>query len=125
MKTLLAIALGGACGSILRHYAMAAGEKLHPFFPYGTLLVNVSGSFLIGFFMEMMAQKWQMPLELRAFLITGFLGGFTTFSAFSFDVLKMVETGHAISAALYVGASVMLSLLAVFTGMWIVRGVFA
>lgn len=124
MKVLFAIAAGGALGAVMRHYVVILGGKAHAFFPYGTLCVNVLGSFLIGFLMEMMAQKWQLPLETRAFLTTGFLGGFTTFSAFSFDVLKLAETGHAPAAAFYAALSVGLSLFAVFSGMWIVRGVF-
>lgn len=123
MNMIFATALGGALGSVLRHYVITAGGRLHEFFPYGTLIVNVVGCFLIGLLMELMALKWQVSLEVRALLVTGFLGGFTTFSAFSFDFFKLVETNHVLAAAAYVAASVFLSLLAVFAGVWIVKGV--
>jgi CrcB protein len=122
MNMILAIALGGGIGSVARHYAVSLFSSA---FPYGTLLVNVLGSLIIGLFMELMAQKWQVSLEIRAFLVTGFLGGFTTFSAFSFDVLKLVETNQYIPAALYVFLSVGLSLAAIFAAVFLVRGVFA
>jgi len=122
MNAILAIALGGGLGSVARHYAIAAFGSG---FPYGTLFVNVLGSFIIGALMETMALKWQVPLEMRAFLVTGFLGGFTTFSAFSLDVLKLVDTDQYMSAALYVLASVTLSLAAIFLAVHLIRGVFA
>jgi CrcB protein len=124
MNLVFAIALGGASGAVLRHYAIALWVRvLGDGFPYGTLFVNVLGSFLIGFLMELGALKFQIPLELRALLVTGMLGGFTTFSAFSLDMFKLIETGHAINAALYALASVALSLAALFSAVYIVRGV--
>lgn len=126
MYLIFAIALGGGLGSVARHYSVAAAASLWgAAFPYGTLLVNVLGSFVIGALMETMAQKWQVSLEVRAFLVTGFLGGFTTFSAFSFDVLKLAETGQYLSALLYGSLSVVLSLAAIFCAVYLVRGVFA
>jgi CrcB protein len=125
MNMILAIALGGGLGSVARHYAIAATNGiLGGGFPYGTLLVNVLGSFIIGALMESMALKWQVPLETRAFLVTGFLGGFTTFSAFSFDVLKLVDTDRYLTAFLYVLLSVALSLGAIFGAVHLIRGVF-
>ena len=120
MNIFLAVAAGGALGSVLRHSLMGA---LNAAFPYGTLVVNVVGSFAIGALMELFALKWNLPIAAQAFLITGFLGGFTTFSAFSFDVLKLVDTGQAAMAALYVLLCVGLSLLAVFGGVFLIRGV--
>lgn len=126
MNMVFAIAVGGALGSVARHYATTlAAQAWGQNFPYGTLLVNVTGSFVIGFLMELMAQKWQVSLEMRALLITGFLGGFTTFSAFSFDVLKLVETHQYINALVYAVLSVALSLAAVFAAMHLARGAFA
>ncbi len=123
MNMVLAVMLGGGLGSLARFYALsAANTTFGDGFPYGTLLVNVVGSFIIGALMEVMAFKWQVSLEMRAFLVTGVLGGFTTFSAFSFDVLKLVDTGKAGAAAVYVAASVVLSLTAVFGAAFIVRG---
>lgn len=122
MNMILAVALGGGLGSVARHYTIAAFSGG---FPYGTLIVNVLGSFIIGALMEIMALKWQVSQEVRAFLVTGFLGGFTTFSAFSFDVLKLVETNQYLQAILYVFLSVALSLTAIFCAVYLIRGVFA
>ena len=122
MNTVFSIALGGALGSVMRHYSVLGAAKiLGEAFPYGTLFVNVIGCFLIGAIAELGALKFQMPLEARAFLVTGFLGGFTTFSAFSLDVFKLAGTGQAMTAVAYVAASVFLSLLAVFGGAYVVR----
>ncbi|MCK4945781.1 MAG: fluoride efflux transporter CrcB [Alphaproteobacteria bacterium] len=123
---ILAIALGGGLGSVLRHYAVNTVTGIFgDAFPYGILLVNVLGSFIIGAIMETMALKWQVPLETRAFLVTGLLGGFTTFSTFSFDVLRLIETNQYITAALYVFLSVTFSLTAIFVAVYLVRGVFS
>jgi fluoride exporter len=120
---LLAIFLGGGLGALTRHYSvLGAARLLGDAFPYGTLFVNVLGSFLIGVIIELGALKWQVSPELRALMVTGFLGGFTTFSAFSLDVLKLADTGHATAAAVYAGASVFLSLLAVFAATHLLRG---
>lgn len=125
MNMILAIALGGGAGALSRHYAVLAAAKwAGDAFPYGTLAVNVLGSFIIGLLMETMALKWQVSLEMRAFLVTGFLGGFTTFSAFSLDFFKLVETGNTLSAGVYAVSSVALSLLAVFAGVFLARGIF-
>lgn len=126
MNMILAIALGGGLGSVLRHYAVNTVTGIFgDSFPYGILLVNVLGSFIIGALMETMALKWQVPLETRAFLVTGLLGGFTTFSTFSFDVLRLIETNQYITAALYVFLSVALSLTAIFVAIYLIRGVFS
>lgn len=124
MKVLLAVFFGGGLGALTRHYAVLAGTRwLGEGFPYGTLLVNVAGSLLIGILMEGSALKWDVPLETRALLVTGFLGGFTTFSAFSLDFFKLWHTAGASSAVIYAAGSVMLSLLAVFAGAYLMRGV--
>lgn len=126
MNLILAIVMGGSIGALARHYAVASAMRLWgESFPYGTLIVNVVGSFVIGVLMETMAQKWQVSLEMRAFLVTGVLGGFTTFSAFSFDVLKLVEAGQVVHACIYVLLSVILSLAAVFAAVYFTRGVLA
>ncbi|MBI3441595.1 MAG: fluoride efflux transporter CrcB [Proteobacteria bacterium] len=126
MNMIIAIALGGGLGSVIRNYSITAATNLWgQAFPYGTLLVNVLGSFIIGALMEIMALKWQVSLETRAFLVTGFLGGFTTFSTFSLDVLKLVETDQYLASLLYVSLSVTLSLAAIFLAVHIMRGVFS
>ena len=126
MNMILAIALGGGLGSVSRHYTVTAATNLWgAAFPYGTLLVNVLGSFIIGALMETLALKWQVSQEMRGFLFTGFLGGFTTFSAFSLDVLKLAETNQFFTALIYVLLSVGLSLAAIFLAVHLMRGVFA
>ena len=111
--TLSHVALGGAIGAVLRYLTGLALA-----FPFGTLAVNIIGSFLIGVLWLALADRgpWA-PL-----LITGILGGFTTFSAFSLDTLRLVETGRAPMAALYVLASVTLSLGACALGHVITKG---
>jgi len=120
----LAVATGGALGAMMRHFSVVFAVRLWgDGFPYGTLAVNVLGSFIIGVLLEAMALKWQVSQEMRGFLVTGILGGFTTFSAFSFDFFKLAETHQAVAAGVYLTASVGLSLAAVFAGVFLMRGV--
>lgn len=90
-------------------------------FPWGTLIVNIAGSFLIGALTGMFASVWQPSEEMKLFLITGFLGGFTTFSAFSLDFATMWNSGAATMAVLYVVVSVTISIVALFGGLLAVR----
>ncbi len=115
---ILWVAAGGALGSAARYLVnVAAGRLLGPEFPWGTLTVNIAGSFVMGLMIALMALKMQVSQEVRAFLTTGILGGFTTFSAFSLDFAVLVERREAGLAALYVIASVALSLAAIFAGL--------
>lgn len=111
--TLPLIALGGALGSVLRYLAVAAIGA-----PLGTAAVNVLGSFAIGVLFVALGPRegWQF------FLMTGLLGGFTTFSAFSLDTIKLIQAGQFLQAALYVLGSVVLSLVAVALGVALARG---
>lgn len=119
----LAVAIGGGVGSVFRYYAVLAATALFgASFPFGTLFVNVAGSLVMGVLTELMALKWQAGPDMRAFLMTGVLGGFTTFSAFSLDVLKMAESGQGTLAAVYVALSVFLSIVAIFAGVFLARG---
>ena len=122
MKLILAVAAGGAIGAMGRHYVGVYALKwLGNAFPYGTLTVNVVGSFLMGILIALMAIKWNIGNELRAFLTVGLLGGFTTFSAFSLDFATLVERGEIVPAAGYVIASVILALAGIFAGMHLTR----
>ena len=122
MKLVLAIAAGGAIGAVGRHYVGVYALKwLGTAFPYGTLVVNVVGSFLMGVLVASMTVKWNVGNELRAFLTVGLLGGFTTFSAFSSDFATLMERGETVLAAGYVTASVTLALAGMFAGMSLVR----
>jgi len=118
----LLVAVGGAIGSLLRYYVgQWALRLMGPAFPWGTLAVNVVGCFIIGVFAELIAQKFNASVELRLLLITGFLGGFTTFSAFSLDAISLFERGEAVAGGVYIVASVGLSMAAVITGLAIMR----
>ena len=115
MTTLISVALGGAIGSVLRYLV-----GLTVAFPLGTLTVNVIGSFAIGLIWVHLAdrglQHW-LP-----FVMIGLLGGFTTFSAFTLDALRLVEEGRVTAAGAYVLASLVASVLACAVGLWIARG---
>lgn len=124
MNLVIAVALGGALGSVARH--VVAGRITHLYgthFPWGILTVNVVGSFVMGVLAEAMALRWDVPAEWRAFMTVGILGGFTTFSSFSLDVATLIERGDFGPAAVYAVASVGLSVGALFAGLWVVRAV--
>lgn len=122
---ILLVGLGGAIGSILRHLAgVAASRFVGTAFPWGTLFVNLTGSFLIGLLVEMLARRFNAPLEVRLFLITGILGGYTTFSAFALEALSLYERGSLFAAAGYVGVSVILGIAAAGAGLWMGRQLF-
>jgi CrcB protein len=120
---LFAVALGGALGSLARHFVSAGIYGVTgTAFPWGIFVVNVVGGFLMGLIVELGALKLNYTPELRAFLTTGILGGFTTFSAFSLDAALLIERGDLFSAALYMIGSVALSVLALFGALALVRG---
>ena len=126
MKLLLAVALGGAVGAIARYLSTDwLGRAFGTGFPLGTLFVNVVGSFLMAVIVELFATKLSASVELRAFLAVGLLGSFTTFSSFSHDVAVLYERGNLLAAGGYMGASVTISVLALFSGLWITRAILA
>jgi len=126
MQSYFLIFAGGGLGAVSRHLVgMASLRVLGPGFPFGTIAVNVVGSFLMGLLIGWLAQRAAGGQDLRLFLATGFLGGFTTFSAFSLDAITLWERGATTSAAGYVLGSVILSILAVFFGLAIARAAFA
>ena len=115
MKTMIFVALGGAVGASLRYLVGLAVA-----FPMGTLAANVIGSFAIGLLWAGFAEKdipYLMPL-----LMIGVFGGFTTFSAFSFDTLRLMQDGRIGMAVGYVLASAVLSLTTCFMGLWLIKG---
>jgi CrcB protein len=122
MKTLLLIALGGALGSAIRHGVnQLCLRLLGPDFPWGTLSVNVVGSLLIGILAGYFAHIAGWSQDIRSFCVVGFLGGFTTFSAFALDGVLLWERGAFGQMIAYVTASVLLSLLATGGGLFLVR----
>lgn len=118
---LLAVALGGAIGSLLRYLMTGWMQPVSSAFPWGIFIVNVSGGFVMGLIVELGALKFSFAPELRAFMTVGILGGYTTFSTFSLDSALLIERGAYGSAAAYVVGSTVLSILALFAGMWMVR----
>ena len=125
--TILAVAAGGAIGATLRWTVVRwAGHALGLGFPYGTLIVNVAGSLIMGLAAVMMMERFPGSWgRWSPFLMTGVLGGFTTFSAFSLDALYLIERGRSLAAAGYVGGSVVLSIAGLWLGMALARGVWA
>ena len=118
------VAAGGALGAAGRYLVNVwTGRLLGSGFPWGTLTVNIVGSFMMGALITYMALKWSTSQEMRAFLTTGVLGGFTTFSAFSLDFATLYERKEFGLAAAYAAGSVGLSLVAIFAGMALMRAV--
>ena len=118
----LAVAVGGALGSMAR-YALstwifqASSHK----FPYATLTVNVLGSFVMGVLFVIIIEKAALPSEMRSLLMIGFIGAFTTFSTFSLDALGLWQNGHLFMALLYTLATVILCLIAISSAIWLTR----
>jgi fluoride exporter len=120
---ILWVAAGGALGASARHLLnIYVPRLLGGAFPWHTLVVNVLGCFIMGALIEAMTLRLIVSNEVRAFLTTGILGGFTTFSAFSLDFALLIQRGETAQAMGYAIGSVVLSLLAVFAGFWVVRG---
>lgn len=118
----LLVAGGGAIGSVLRYYVGQWSLRLMgPSFPWGTLTVNVVGCFVIGVFSELLMRRFNASVELRLLLVTGFLGGFTTFSAFSLDAITLFERGETLAGGVYIAASIGLSMAAVASGLALMR----
>lgn len=119
LGTLFQVALGGAIGASARYLTgFGAIRLMGPGFPWGTFAVNIIGSFLMGVLVTVLAHYGN---RAAPFLMTGLLGGFTTFSAFSLDALTLYERGQLWLAGLYVLASVLLSLAAIFAGVMATR----
>ena len=118
----LIVFLGGGLGAALRHgINLVCARTLGTEFPYGTLIINVTGSLVMGLIAGYLAFKGNASQHARLFLMTGILGGYTTFSAFSLDAALLYERGQLGLAALYVLASVILSIGGLFAGLALVR----
>ena len=122
MNASLIVFLGGGLGGVLRHLINTwISRMMGPEFPAGILAINVVGSSAMGLLVGWFAFQGQAPQELRLFLTTGILGGFTTFSAFSLDAALLYERGQPWLAAAYVAASVLLSIGGLFAALWGMR----
>ena|SRR5215475_5089316 len=121
---ILAVAVGGAIGSVARYLVgIGAGRAFGGLLPWGTLIINVSGSALIGAFISLFAFRWSLPESARAFLTVGICGGYTTFSTFSLDAYYLIARGETVAAAIYMIASVILSVGALIGAMHLVRAI--
>ncbi len=120
----LLVGLGGAIGAMLRHGAgLMSMRVMGADFPWGTFAINIIGSLCIGIITGLLALMTAWSQEVRLFVVVGVLGGFTTFSAFSLDTILLVERGQIVNAALYVFGSVVLSIIAAFLGLFLMRAV--
>ncbi len=118
MRDALLVALGGALGSVLRWSVSSWLARLSrdAAFPWGTLAVNIAGSAAIGFVLTLAFERGSVPPAVRLFLVTGILGGFTTFSAFSWETLVLLRDGHVLAAAGYPGGALLGGLAAAAAG---------
>jgi CrcB protein len=117
MNHYLLVAAGGAIGSCTRYWLGGAVSNLtHGRFPYGTLLINVLGSLIIGFFLTLALERFSWSAEVRVFFTIGVLGGFTTFSTFSYETISLLRSSAYLLGSVNVIASILGGLLACFAG---------
>lgn len=122
MKQVLFVGLGGAAGSILRYFTNVVTMKYYAAsFPLATFIVNVVGCFLAGLIFGLITQETTEARNLKFLLITGFCGGFTTFSAFALENVRLMNSGSTSTAVAYTAASIVAGLLAVWIGLIITR----
>ena len=123
LKAILLVGIGGAAGSVLRYLTSVISAKyVQTEFPIATFAVNIIGCLLIGVLIGMIGKQQFSNPEFKLLLVTGFCGGFTTFSAFAYDNVTLFQQGNTLIAFLYIASSVILSLAAVFVGMYLVKG---
>lgn len=121
-QILVFVGLGGAVGAVGRFVVMSAvGHFTHAGFPWGTLAVNVLGAFILGAVIEVSALAWSPSPEVRAMVVVGGLGAFTTFSTFSMDLYYLLDRGQLLPALLYAVGSVVVCLAAFWAGMSVLR----
>jgi CrcB protein len=122
MSLYFLIALGGAIGAVLRFAVFRlAAENFDSGLPWGTFTVNVIGSLLMGFLATMFITRWHLPVNLQYAILAGLLGGFTTFSAFSLESLRLIEQGDWTNALMYTLGSVILCIVACSLGVLIAK----
>ena len=122
LQLLLFVGLGGAIGAMGRCVVMSAiGHITHPGFPWRTMTANVIGAFVMGAVLEISALTWSPSPEIRAMLVVGLLGAFTTFSTFSMDLYYLIDRGAVVNAVAYAVGSVLICLFAFWAGMHLLR----
>ena len=124
MGTVLAVGVGGGLGALARYY-IAGWVQRGAEFPLGIFVVNITGGLLMGMIVEASALRLNLAPDMRSFLTVGILGGYTTFSTFSLDSALMLQKGQYGLAAAYVIGSVILSIAALFAGLWVIRAIYA
>lgn len=122
LKTLLIIGLGGAIGSILRYLtSLFAARYWENHFPMATFITNVIGCFLIGLFIGILEKQQLANSDLKWFLITGFCGGYTTFSTFGYENFNLLQSQNSAMAFAYIALSVIIGLMAVWFGLFVAK----
>lgn len=117
-----AVAIGAAVGGVVRYWVgMAIQHRVGVAFPWGTLMINVTGSLLLGFLIRYAIATPAIGIEMRALLTTGFCGGYTTFSTYSLETMALIEEGQYQRAAAYAAGSVVLALVATLVGFTLAR----
>ena len=124
MSIYIAIALGGSAGAMSRYWVSSTTYQWSGQFSYGTLLVNVAGSLLMGFLTVVLVERFNVSDEVRLGIMVGFLGSFTTFSAFSMDTLQWIENGAILKALAYVFVSVVCCVLGAWAGLFAAKQIF-
>ncbi|MFO1249076.1 MAG: fluoride efflux transporter CrcB [Alphaproteobacteria bacterium] len=125
MGMLFSVGVGGGLGALARYYIAGWIQPPGAQFNWGIFIVNITGGLLMGLIVEASALKLNLAPELRSFLTVGILGGYTTFSTFSLDSALLLQKGQYGLAAAYVIGSVVLSIAALFAGLWIARLIYA
>ena len=119
---LLIIAIGGALGAVARHeLGSLVARRWNGPFPLGTWLINLSGALAIGIFLTIYGERLTLHQNWRLLIAVGFLGAYTTFSTFEYETLRLIMDGHLATALVYVTSSLLLGLVAVWTGVAIAR----
>lgn len=122
IKTLLLIGSGGFLGTIIRYLSQIFLQRLfQTTFPIGTMTVNILGSFIIGIVFALSEKSNLLTSETRLFLTVGFCGGFTTFSAFSYNIMTLAKDSGAIINLIYISGSIILGVLAVYLGIVVIK----
>ncbi|MDH3335376.1 MAG: fluoride efflux transporter CrcB [Rhodospirillaceae bacterium] len=126
VQMVLYVGIGGAIGAMARFLTMSAiGHYFHGSFPLGTFAVNIIGSFALGALLETMALQWSPSPELRALVVIGVLGAFTTFSTFSMDLYYLLNRGEIALGAIYAAGSVLLCVVGFWAGVSAFRSILA
>ena len=117
VQAILVISLGGILGANTRYFvSLYVAERLGTAFPFGTFLINVTGSLIIGFFLTLISERYSVDPLWRLFFATGFLGAYTTFSSYTFEAAQLIREGSYVPAFVYLFGSVLAGMVGVFAG---------